>query len=58
MRARRTLGREGMGWAPWLGIAVVVLVVASATGLAIYGGTVQPPSRHYEQAVPNDRFAN
>jgi hypothetical protein len=52
------MGQDGMGWAAWLGIVVAGLVVVSAVGLSIYGGRVQPPSRHYEQVVPNDRFPN
>ncbi|HEX4293927.1 MAG TPA: hypothetical protein VHZ29_07320 [Rhizomicrobium sp.] len=58
MRTRRNMGQDGMGWAAWLGIVVAGLVVVSAVGLSIYGGRVQPPSRHYEQVVPNDRFPN
>ena len=45
-----------MGWASWLGIVFVGVIVVGGIGLAIYGGTVQPPVRHYEQVVPNDRF--
>jgi hypothetical protein len=56
MRARRNLGQEGMGWGAWLGIIVVGLIVMSAVGLEIYGGRVQPPQRHYEQVVPDDRL--
>ncbi len=56
MRARRSLGQEGMGWAGWLAAAVAGLLIAGAVGLSIYGGRVQPASRHYEQIVPDDRF--
>jgi hypothetical protein len=58
MRTRSTLGREGMGWASWLGIVFVGVVLVGGIGLTIYGGALEPPHRHYEQAVPNDRFPN
>ena len=58
MRARRTLGHEGMGWGLRIGIAAAVLLILAATGLAIYGGTLKPVIGHYEQVVPNDRFAH
>ncbi|HVU20375.1 MAG TPA: hypothetical protein VHE09_06550 [Rhizomicrobium sp.] len=47
---------DGMGLMPILGIAVAVLVVAGAIGFTIYGSSVQPPTRHYEQVVPDDRL--
>ncbi len=42
----------------WAGIVVLALVILVAAGLAIYGGTVDPPTRHYEQVVPNDSLAH
>jgi hypothetical protein len=56
MGSRQTLGREGMGWASWLAIGMVVLVTLTTVGLAIYGGRVQPPVRQIEQVVPDDHF--
>lgn len=54
---RRSMsGGEGMGLAPMIGAAVIVLLVVSAIGFTIYGGSVQPVTRHYEQAVPDDRL--
>jgi hypothetical protein len=53
---RRSMGGEGMGLAPMIGIAVAVLLVAGAIGFTIYGGSVQPTTRHYEQVVPDDRL--
>jgi hypothetical protein len=54
--SRRTMSNEGLGLAPMIGIVVAVLIVAGAIGLTIYGGSVQPASRHYEQVVPDDRL--
>ena len=45
-----------MGWTARIGIAVVVFLVLGAIGLAIYGSTVKPPHRTYEQVVPNGRL--
>ena len=47
---------DRMGWGMWLGVAVLVLVVAGAIGLAIYGGSVSPTQHQVEQVLPNDRF--
>ena len=58
MRGRRNLGQEGMGWAAWLVIVVAGLVVVGAVGLSIYGGRVQPTTRHYEQVVPDERLSH
>jgi len=55
--SRRSMsGGDGMGLAPMIGIAVAVLIVAGAIGFTIYGGSVQPTTRHYEQVVPDDRL--
>ena len=57
MRSRRTMSSgDGMGLMPMIGIALVVLIVASAIGFTIYGGSVEPTTRHYEQVVPDDRL--
>jgi high-affinity Fe2+/Pb2+ permease len=56
MRSRRTMSNDGMGLMPVIGIAVAVLIVASAIGFTIYGGSVQPVTRHFEQVVPDDRL--
>jgi len=58
MRGRQKMGQDSLGWGAWLAIVVAGIVVVAAAGLGIYGGRVQPPSRHYEQVVPNDRFAH
>jgi len=58
MRGRQKMGQDSMGWGTWLGIIVAGAIVAAAVGLGIYGGRVQPSTRHYEQVVPNDRFAH
>jgi hypothetical protein len=47
---------EGMGWGGWLAVMLAVVIVAGATGLVIYGGTVQPRQHQVEQVLPNDRF--
>lgn len=57
MRSRRTMsGSDGMGLMSMIGIAAAVLVVAGAVGFTVYGGSVQPTTRHYEQVVPDDRL--
>lgn len=50
------MGGEGPGWASWLGISLIVVLIVAAVGLTIYGGRVTPDSHHYEQAVPDDRL--
>jgi hypothetical protein len=45
-----------MGWGSWLAIVLAALVVVTMVGLAIYGGRTQPPVRHIEQVVPDDRL--
>jgi hypothetical protein len=54
--SRRTTGGDGMGLAPMIGVAVAVLLIVGAIGFTIYGGSVQPTTRHYEQVVPDDRL--
>lgn len=49
-------GSDGMGLMSMIGIAAAVLVVAGAVGFTVYGGSVQPTTRHYEQVVPDDRL--
>ena len=56
MRARRTMGGEGLGWTAWLIIVLGAVVVAAASALAFYGGRVEPVSHRYEQVVPDDRL--
>ncbi len=45
-----------MGWTARIGIAVVVILILGAVGLAIYGSTLKPPHRVYEEVVPNERL--
>ena len=45
-----------MGWAARIGLAVLVLLIAGAGGLAWYAGTLKPPQRTYHQVLSNDRF--
>lgn len=47
-----------MGWTARIAIAIVVLVILSLAALAIYGSTISPPHRTYEQVLPNDHFQN
>ncbi len=56
MPNKRTMGGEGLGLMPLMGIAVVVLIVVGAIGFTIYGSSAEPTTRHYEQAVPDDRL--
>jgi hypothetical protein len=56
MRARRTIGNEGMGLGAWLGIAAVALVILGAVGLTVYGGSVKPAQHPIEQVVPDDHL--
>lgn len=56
---RSSIGRsEGLGWGVWLVVVIVVLVIAGAVALAVYGGHVSPQQHQVEQVLPNDRFSN
>jgi|GEM_PF-1153243 len=53
----RTYGRsEGLGWGVWLLILVLVVVLAGAVALTIYGGSVRAEQHEVEQVLSNDRF--
>ena len=39
-------------------VGAVVIVIAGAVGLAIYGSRVTPSQAPVEQDVPNDRLGN
>jgi len=41
-----------MGWPARIAIAILVLLLLGAVALAIYAGTIPPPHRHYEIAIP------
>ena len=56
MRTKRTMGGEGSRWGVWLALAILVVVVLGGVALSIYGGRLEPVSRHYEQVVPDDRL--
>jgi hypothetical protein len=43
-----------MGWK--LLVAFVLLLILGAGALAFYGARVAPPSRSYEQVLPDSRF--
>jgi hypothetical protein len=43
-----------MGWK--LLIAFVVVLILGAGALAIYGASVEPPKKTYEQVLPDNRF--
>jgi hypothetical protein len=43
-----------MGWK--LLIAFVVVLVLGAGALAIYGASVEPQKKTYEQVLPDNRF--
>ena len=45
-----------MGWAARIGLAVLVLLLLGAGGLAWYAGTLKPPHRTYHQVLSNDQF--
>ena len=47
---------ESMGWGSRIAIALAVLVVVGAIGLAFYGGRVQPVQHPVELIVPNDHL--
>ncbi|HVV64169.1 MAG TPA: hypothetical protein VHC42_01775 [Rhizomicrobium sp.] len=56
MRTKRTMGAESANWGLWLVLAILAAIVLGGVGLSIYGGRLEPASRHYEQAVPDDRL--
>jgi hypothetical protein len=45
-----------MGWTARIAIAIVVAVILALAALAIYGSTISPPHRTYQQVLPNERF--
>lgn len=45
-----------MGWTARLSLAVLVLLILGAVGLAIYAGTLKAPHHSYEQTLPDDKF--
>jgi hypothetical protein len=45
-----------MGWRARIAIAIVVLLILGAGGLAIYAGSIPPPHHTYEQVIPSNRF--
>jgi hypothetical protein len=47
-----------MGWAGRIGLAILVLVIVAAGGLAWYAGTIKPPHRTYHQVLSNDVLKN
>lgn len=54
---RSSLARpDGRHWVLWIGAIVLVLVIAAAIGLTIYGGTVRPVQHQVERVLPDDRF--
>jgi hypothetical protein len=58
VRMRGRLSRsEGPGWGVWLAGAAVLLLLAGAVALTIYGGTVRPQQHEVEQVITNDRFS-
>ena len=48
--------KSGMGWTPRILLAILVLVILGAVGLAIYGGTLKPPHHTYTIEIPSSRF--
>lgn len=53
----RSYGRsEGLNWGVWVLITVLVVVLAGAVALTIYGGQIRPQQQEVEQVLPNDRF--
>jgi hypothetical protein len=52
----RSSYNESSGWGLRIAIAIGVLVVLGAVGLAVYGSRVQPVSHPVEQTVPNDQL--
>ena len=43
-----------MAWK--LVLALVVILILAAIGLAVYGGQITPERQRIEQVVPDDRF--
>lgn len=55
----RNYGRsDGPGVGTWIAILAGILVLVSAAGLAIYGGSVRPDQQETQQVLANDRFPN
>ncbi|HVZ92546.1 MAG TPA: hypothetical protein VG843_12920 [Rhizomicrobium sp.] len=50
------MGAENAKWGLWLALAILAAIILGGVGLSIYGGRLEPVSRHYEQAVPDDRL--
>lgn len=45
-----------MGWAARFSLAIAVVLILGAGGLAYYAGTLKPPHRTYQQVLPDDQF--
>jgi hypothetical protein len=59
MRSRNlSRHRDGLGWALWAGLVILVLLILGLVGLGFYAAReVAPPARHaVEQVLPNDKF--
>lgn len=54
----RTRNSETMGWGSGIAVALAILVVVAAVGLAVYGGRITPVQHPVEQIIPNDRLPN
>jgi hypothetical protein len=53
----RMVGQESSGVGGKIAIAIGVLLLLLACGLAIYGGTISPQRHMVEKVLPDDRFA-